>query len=446
MSTGGSFYILKMPTVSFHTLGCKLNFAETSTLGKQFLDRGFSVVEFGTPADVCVINTCSVTARADRECRQMVRKAIRSSDKPFVVVTGCYAQLEPEEVASIDGVDLVLGAREKFEIFDHVGGLEKKLYPHVFVSDISTVDGFGPSYTTEVGDRTRAFLKVQDGCDYNCSFCTIPLARGGSRGQSIEQSLSQARRLVEDGFKEITLTGVNVGDYGKSSGDNLLDLLRGLVTIEKLRRIRISSIEPNLLTPEIIEFVASEEKMCNHFHIPLQSGCDEILKRMRRRYNTRFYADLVQRIRETIPDCGIGVDVIVGFPGETGERFETTQRFVESLPASYLHVFTYSERPNTFASSIDGTVEPKVRFHRNKVIRSVGAKKKRDFYIRQVGKTLPVLTESDVQGDMRFGFTENYARVGIPSSIPPNTILPITITGMENGNCIGEPADRKVAA
>ena len=415
-------------------------------LGKQFLDRGFAVVEFGAPADVCVINTCSVTARANRECRQMVRKAVRSSDKPFVVVTGCYAQLEPEEVASIEGVDLVLGSREKFEIFDHLGGLEKKLYPHVFVSDIKTVEDFGPSYTTEVGDRTRAFLKIQDGCDYNCSFCTIPLARGGSRSQSIERCVAQARYLVEQGYKEITLTGVNVGDYGKASGGTLLQLLRSLVTLHGLHRLRISSIEPNLLTPEIIEFVASEEKMCNHFHIPLQSGCDETLRRMRRRYNTHLYADLIQRIRQRVPECGIGVDTIVGFPGETEDHFETTRSFVEALPVSYLHVFTYSERPNTPASVFADSVEPKVRFQRNRVLRSIGADKKHEFHRRQIGKTLSVLVEGDVEGESRFGFTGNYVRVAVPASVPPNSILPITITGMKDGDCIGQPADRKAAA
>lgn len=435
-----------MPTVAFHTLGCKLNTAETSMLGKQFLDRGFSVVEFGTPADVCVINTCSVTARADRECRQMVRKAIRTSERPFVVVAGCYAQLEPEEVASIEGVDLVLGAREKFDIFGHLGGLEKKLYPHVFVSDIASVDTFDASYTTAVGDRTRAFLKVQDGCDYNCSFCTIPLARGTSRSQSIDRCLAQARQLAEQGFKEIILTGVNVGDYGKASEFVLLELLRELVNIEGVKRIRISSIEPNLLTREIIEFVAAEEKMCNHFHIPLQSGCDEILRLMRRRYKTGLYADLVHRIRQTIPDCGIGVDIIAGFPGETEEHFQTTRQFVEKLPVSYLHAFTYSERPNTPASRFAGAVEAKVRFKRNEILRSIGIRKKREFYASLVGKTVPVLAEADVEDDERFGFTENYVRVGLPASVPPNTILPVTITGLKNGRCIGQPANEKEAA
>ena len=439
-------YVEPMPTISLHTLGCKLNFAESSTLGKQFIDRGFSEVEFGQPADVCVINTCSVTERANRECRQMVRKAVRTSKNPFVVVTGCYAQLEPEEVASIGGIDLVLGAREKFEIFDHIGGLEKKLYPHVFVSDIDTVENFGVSYTTEVGDRTRAFLKVQDGCDYNCSFCTIPLARGASRSQTIDASMFQARELVRQGFKEITLTGVNVGDYGKRSGASLLMLLRELVNVDGVERIRISSIEPNLLTPEIIEFVAAQPQMCNHFHIPLQSGCDEVLRLMRRRYTATQYADLIHRVRELIPDCGIGVDVIVGFPGETEDHFQTTLRFIEALPISYLHVFTYSERPNTPAVEFIGKIEPKIRFKRNEVLRAIGVKKKHEFYRGLIGKTVNVLAESDVEGGMRSGFTGNYVRVGLPESARPNTIVPVEISDVKYDKCLGRIVDEKAAA
>lgn len=436
-----------MPTVSLHTLGCKLNTAETSTIGKQFVDRGFSVVEFGRPADVCVINTCSVTERADRECRQVVRKAIRSSQHPFVVVTGCYAQLAPDEVASIQGVDLVLGTQEKFEIFDYVGGLEKKLYPQMFVSAVEKADNFGVSFTTAVGDRTRAFLKVQDGCDYNCSFCTIPLARGASRSQTTEASVSQARELVLQGFKEITLTGVNVGDYGRNTNANLLHLLRELVTVDGLERIRISSIEPNLLTEEMVAFVAAQPKMCKHFHIPLQSGCDEILRLMRRRYNTNLYADLIHRIRRSIPECGIGVDIIAGFPGESEEYFRTTLQFIEELPFSYLHVFTYSERPNTPAAGFGGQIEPKVRFKRNEILREIGLKKKREFYMNHVGKRVPVLTESDVEGGMRFGFTDNYVRVGLPaSSAGANAIVALEISGVEYDKCIGRIVKEKAAA
>jgi threonylcarbamoyladenosine tRNA methylthiotransferase MtaB len=428
-----------MPRVSLHTLGCKLNYAETSMLGRQFIDRGFSLVEFGTPSELCIINTCSVTERANRECRQMVRKAVRTSANPFVVVTGCYAQLAPEEVAAIEGVDLVLGSKEKFEIFDHIGGLEKKLYPHVVVSDISEVQDFGPSFTSSEGDRTRAFLKIQDGCDYNCSFCTIPLARGASRSQSLDASVKQAAHLVEQGFREITLTGVNVGDYGNDGGDGLLALLRALVTVRGLERIRISSIEPNLLEEEIIEFVAREPVMCKHFHIPLQSGCDDVLRQMRRRYTTAQYAQLISQIRRIIPECGVGVDVITGFPGETDEHFLTTLNFIESIDISYLHVFTYSERPNTPAAAFGGSVEPKVRFKRNEITRSLGLKKKQAFYAARVGETLPVLMESDVHNDVRFGFTSNYVRVGVnASSAEPNEIVPVLIHTARPELCIGD--------
>lgn len=432
-----------MQTVSFHTLGCKLNSAETSTIGKEFVDRGFSVVEFGEPADVCVINTCSVTARADRECRQIVRRALRTSPNPFVVVTGCYAQLQPDEVASIKGVDLVLGAREKFEIFDYLGGMEKKLYPHIAVSKIDTVESFGPSFTSDGSDRTRAFLKVQDGCDYNCSFCTIPLARGASRSQAVDQCVDQARELARRGFKEITLTGVNVGDYGRKSGTDLLHLLQELVRVDGLHRIRISSIEPNLLTDEIIELVASEERMCRHFHIPLQSGSDEILGGMRRRYTSVQYANLVQKIRRRIPECGIGADVIVGFPGETDDHFAATLEFIEELPVTYLHVFTYSERPNTPAAARNNHIEPKVRFKRNGILRNLGLKKKHAFYTHHIGKEVQVLTEGDVEGELRYGFTDNYIRVAVPATgTLPNELVAVRISAVRNDVCLGEVMDR----
>jgi threonylcarbamoyladenosine tRNA methylthiotransferase MtaB len=428
-----------MPRVSLHTLGCKLNYAETSMLGRQFTERGFSVVDFGDAADLCIINTCSVTERANRECRQMVRKAVRTSENPFVVVTGCYAQLAPDEVAAIEGVDLVLGSKEKFEIFDHIGGLEKKLYPHVIVSDIADVQDFGPSFSSSDGDRTRAFLKIQDGCDYNCSFCTIPLARGASRSQSIDASVAQAAQLVAQGFKEITLTGVNVGDFGATTDTGLPVLLRELVTLKGLERIRISSIEPNLLSRDIIEFVAREPVMCDHFHIPLQSGSDDILRRMRRRYSTNQYAELIRIIRAIIPDCGIGVDVITGFPGESDSDFQTTLGFLDTVDVSYLHVFTYSERPNTPAAEFENSVEPKVRFKRNEVLRSLGMRKKHAFYASQVGKTLPVLMESDIHNDMRSGFTSNYVRVGVAAdAAEPNEIVPVLIQSARADQCEGK--------
>ena len=436
-----------MPTISLHTLGCKLNFAETSTIGKQFLDRGFALVDFGKPADVCVINTCSVTERADRECRQVIRRALRTSKDPFVIVTGCYAQLEPEEVASIDGVDLVLGAREKFNCFDYIGTLEKKPSPHVFVSNIESVDNFGHGYSTPAGERTRAYLKVQDGCDFHCSFCTIPLARGASRSQSIEACLAQAHAIILQGYKEVVLTGVNVGDYGRKSGVSLLSLLRELVRVDGLERVRISSIEPNLLTQELIDFVAATDTMCDHFHIPLQSGSDEILRGMRRRYTTAKYKDLIHRVKERIPDCGIGVDVIVGFPGETDAHFDKTYLFLNELPVSYLHVFTYSERPNTPAIGFGNAVEPKKRFERNEMLRILSQKKKRAFYESLVGRTVPLLTERDVEGSLRFGFTGNYARVGVPAEhTSANTIVHVKIVGVDTDRCVGRIVEQEALA
>ncbi len=436
-----------MPTVSLHTLGCKLNFAETLALGRQFRERGFDIVEFGAPADVCVINTCSVTARANRECRQTIRKALRMPSPPYMIVTGCYAQLEPEEVASIESVDLVLGAGEKHRLFDHVTSFEKNPQPHILVSEITTVDNFGPAYSSGVGDRTRAYLKVQDGCDYNCSFCTIPLARGASRSQPVEQCLEQARSLVGNGFKEITLTGVNVGDYGMKSGTSLFRLLRAMEDIEGLDRIRISSIEPNLLTEEILAHAAVSKKLCPHFHIPLQSGSDDILRKMRRRYTSSDYETLIRRIKRTIPACGLGVDVIAGFPGETDRHFEQTVNFLDNLPVSYLHVFTYSERPQTPAAVLPNAIEPKVRFTRSEILRCLGRKKKHAFHSSMVGETIPVLFENDVDAGMRFGFTGNYARVGVPAeSSMQNTIVPVRVHDIQEDFCIGKLEMQQVAA
>ena len=436
-----------MATVALHTIGCKLNYAETSIIGKQFLDRGFRVVEFGSPADVIVINTCSVTERADRECRQLIRRALRSSSHACVVVTGCYAQLEPEEVASIDGVDIVLGSKEKLNLFDHVPELVKKSSARVFVSDIDSVDSFGPAYSTRAGERTRAFLKVQDGCDFNCSFCTIPLARGASRSLNIEECVNQANGLVAAGYKEIVLTGVNVGDYGKKEGLNLLALLRALVRVDGLERLRISSIEPNLLSQEIIDFVATEPVLCNHFHIPLQSGNEEILWAMRRRYTTRYYHDLVIRIKESIPECGIGADVIVGFPGESDAHFESTVSFLDSLPISYLHVFTYSERPNTPAGTLPGSVVKRIRSFRNEALTMLSRKKRKAFHERILGRTVPVLVENEGEDGTRFGFTDNYVKVGIPAdSALGNAIVPVEILQTDGEVCTGRVSANCLAA
>jgi threonylcarbamoyladenosine tRNA methylthiotransferase MtaB len=427
-----------MPRVALHTLGCKLNFAETSTIGKQFLDRGFELVEFGTPADVVVINTCTVTERAERECRQLIRRALRGGTTPYVVITGCYAQLEPEEIASINGVDLVLGAREKFDIFRYVREFGKLDGPQIHVSDIEAVDDFVPAFTTEARNRTRAYLKVQDGCDYSCSFCTIPLARGPSRSQPIDRCVAQAAALVREKYKEIVLTGVNVGDYGKKSDASLLRLVDELVWIEGLERIRISSIEPNLLTDDVIAFVGRHQKMCRHFHIPLQSGADEILRRMRRRYSTDDYRTLIARIREAIPDACIGVDVIVGFPGESDRHFDETYAFLHELPISYLHVFTYSERPSTPAAGMEHSVRLDVRHKRNDMLRILSQKKRRAFYETMVGRLVTVLTEGGLVGGLRFGFTENYVRVGVPADCASeNVLLPVVITGVEENVCRG---------
>jgi len=403
-----------MKKVSFHTLGCKLNYAETASLEKQFVDQGFSIVPFGEKSDVCVVNTCSVTERADRECRQLVRRAGRTSPNAFIVVLGCYAQLQPEEIASIDGVDLVLGASEKFRLFNYSGDFRKYDSPRVFVSPISSVSDFGPAYSGGVDERTRAFLKIQDGCDFNCSFCTIPLARGKSRSQSIEDCVLQAVHLIDQGYREIVLTGVNVGDFGKHNGTSLLDLLRQLDTIDGLERIRISSIEPNLLTDELLEFWVSSRKVCNHFHIPLQSGSDEILKKMRRRYTSSDYRNLIDSIRRKSPDAGIGADVIVGFPGETDDLFRKSYDFLHEMPVSYLHVFTYSERPNTPSLDLEGRVEPRVRFKRSEMLRILGQQKKQAFYLSQLHTTQKVLIESTVENDMLAGYTENYVRVFVP--------------------------------
>ena len=427
-----------MPTIALATLGCKLNFAETSALGKQFVDRGYTPVDFGLPADVTVINTCSVTARADRECRQLIRRTLRARPESVVVVTGCYAQLKPEEVASIDGVDFVMGTREKAAIAAAIGVPEKQSSPQVRVSDIGTADDFGPAWSSEAGGGTRAFLKVQDGCDYSCSFCTIPLARGASRSQGISETVRQAGGLVADGYREIVLTGVNVGDYGRKAGTDLAALLRALVRVGGLQRLRISSIEPNLLTDEIIGIVASHGVMCRHFHVPLQSGSDEILRGMRRRYSAGRFAERIRAVAERIPDCGIGVDVIVGFPGESDGDFLATCALVADLPLSYLHVFTYSERPDTLAARAASAVDPGVRAERSRILRGIGLRKKQEFYSRMVGKTAPVLLEADEEDGCRCGFTGNYVRVAVPAGdAPGNSLVEVALTGLRDDRCTG---------
>lgn len=403
-------------TAAFHTLGCKLNFAETSTIARQLTDAGYEKVSFDEKANVYVINTCSVTENADRECKLHVKRAMKANPEGLVVIVGCYAQLKPEEISQIEGVDLVLGAKEKFNILSYLDDLEKSENEGIVHScEIEETDFFIGSYS--IGDRTRAFLKVQDGCDYKCTYCTIPLARGISRSDTIENVLRNAKEIAAKDIKEIVLTGVNIGDYGKGEFGNkrhehtFLDLISELDKVDGIERIRISSIEPNLLKDESIELVSKSRSFVPHFHIPLQSGSDDLLKKMKRRYLTRLYNDRVNKIREVMPDAAIGVDVIVGFPGETEERFMETYNFLNELPITYLHVFTYSERENTEAAAMDGVVPVAERKKRNKMLRILSEKKKMAFYQTQLGKTLPVLWEHENKDGKMFGFTENYVRV-----------------------------------
>jgi len=402
-------------TVAFHTLGCKLNFSETSTIARNLLDNGYERVEFSEPSDVYVINTCSVTANADKECRTIVKNAMKANPNGFVVVVGCYAQLKPQEIAEMEGVDLVLGATEKFNIVDYLDDLNKENDAIVHSCEIEEADFYVGSYS--IGDRTRAFLKVQDGCDYKCTYCTIPLARGISRSDTMGNVLKNAREIAEKGIKEIVLTGVNIGDYGKGEFGNkkhehtFLELVQELDKVENIERLRISSIEPNLLRNEIIEFVSKSERFVPHFHIPLQSGSDVILKKMKRRYLTKLYRERIQKVREVMPHACIGVDVIVGFPGETEELFLETYNFLNSLPISYLHVFTYSERDNTEAIDFEGIVPQHIRKQRNKMLRILSEKKRVAFYQSQLGTTQKVLWEADNKNGKMHGFTQNYVKV-----------------------------------
>jgi threonylcarbamoyladenosine tRNA methylthiotransferase MtaB len=403
-------------TAAFHTLGCKLNFAETSTIARQLTDAGYDKVSFDEKADIYVINTCSVTENADRECKLHVKRAMKSNPEGLVVIVGCYAQLKPEEISQIEGVDLVLGAKEKFNILSYLDDLEKSESEGIVHScEIEETDFFIGSYS--IGDRTRAFLKVQDGCDYKCTYCTIPLARGISRSDTIQNVLNNAKEIAGKDIKEIVLTGVNIGDYGKGEFGNkrhehtFLDLISELDRVDGIERIRISSIEPNLLKDESIELVSKSRSFVPHFHIPLQSGSDELLKKMKRRYLTQLYKNRVAKIREVMPDAAIGVDVIVGFPGETEELFMETYHFLTALPITYLHVFTYSERENTEAAGMSGAVPIPERKRRNKMLRILSEKKKMAFYETQLGKTLPVLWEHENKDGKMFGFTENYVRV-----------------------------------
>jgi threonylcarbamoyladenosine tRNA methylthiotransferase MtaB len=403
-------------SVAFHTLGCKLNFAETSTIAKDFDAAGFDTVPYSEKADVYVINTCSVTENADRECRNIVGRALKVNPDGFIVIVGCYAQLKPKQIMEMPGVDLVLGATEKFNVTQFLGALEKQQGPaEIHSCEIGEANSFVSSYSA--GERTRAFLKVQDGCDYKCTYCTIPLARGISRSDTLENVVKNAQDIAAKGIPEIVLTGVNVGDYGKGEFGNkrhentFLELVQALDKDVPVERMRISSIEPNLLRDEIIAFTGASKKFVPHFHIPLQSGSDEILKKMKRRYMTALYRQRVAAIREAHPDAGIGVDVIVGFPGETEEHFLETYDFINSLDISYLHVFTYSERNNTIAAELNGTVPIPERKRRNKMLRILSEKKTRNFYESQLGKSRPILFEGENRKGYMYGYTDNYVRV-----------------------------------
>jgi len=427
--------------VAFYTLGCKLNFSETSTIARNFQDEGFERVDFEEVADMYVINTCSVTENADKQFKQVVRNAMKLNDKAFVAAIGCYAQLKPEELANVDGVDLVLGATEKFKITDYINDLSKNDFGEVHSCEIEEADFYVGSYS--IGDRTRAFLKVQDGCDYKCTYCTIPLARGISRSDELENVLKNVKEISVQGIKEIVLTGVNIGDYGKGEFGNkkhehtFLELVQELDKVEGIERLRISSIEPNLLKNETIEFVSKSRTFVPHFHIPLQSGSNEILKLMKRRYQREIYTERVNKIREVMPDACIGVDVIVGFPGETDEHFLETYHFLNDLDISYLHVFTYSERDNTEAAEMQGVIPANVRAKRSKMLRSLSVKKRRAFYESQIGTNRTVLFESENKEGYIHGFTENYVRVKTPWNPElANTLQEINLTKIDEDGSV----------
>lgn len=407
MSPGG--------TAAFLTLGCKLNFSETSTIARDLADAGFARVHVDDSPDVVVINTCSVTEHADAKCRNAVRRAKQSNPQAFVAVLGCYAQLKPKEIKAIEGVDIVLGAQEKFNLLNYLEQKNSHTIPGIAVGPIKEVRAFVPGFSSS--DRTRAFLKVQDGCDYFCSFCTIPLARGRSRNASIQETLATAQKAVDSGAQEIVLTGVNIGDFGKSTQESFYDLVRALDEHIDVPRFRISSIEPNLLRPEIIEFVAQSKKFQPHFHIPLQSGSDDVLKDMRRRYRTAEYTQRIELIRSLLPNASIGVDVITGFPTETQMEFEKTRDYLLSLPVSYFHVFTYSERAKTTAPRMESSVPVEIRKERTHILRTLSLKKQRAHYQKFIGRSSSVLFEESTDENLRFGYTPEYVRVAIPKDL-----------------------------
>jgi threonylcarbamoyladenosine tRNA methylthiotransferase MtaB len=429
-----------MSTVAFYTLGCKLNFAESSAIGQQMSKAGFEKKEFQDGADLYVINTCSVTDHADRKCKKVVREALKHNPNAYVVVIGCYAQLKPNEIAQIPGVDMVLGAAEKFELISHLHTLVKEPKAVVHNAPIKDVNAFVPGYS--LGDRTRIFLKVQDGCDYFCSFCTIPLARGKSRSGNVAETIELVKEAAQQGAKEIVLTGVNLGDFGIEHNQNFFSLVKAIDVIEGVDRYRISSIEPNLLTDEIIQFVAKSKRFVPHFHIPLQSGSDEILMRMRRKYLSDLYRSRIQKIKALMPHCGIGVDVIVGFPGETEENFLETYRFLNELDVSYLHVFPYSERANTTAKKMKDVVPVKVRMERGEMLRGLSEKKRMAFYREHLGTRRPVLFEEEERRGVMFGFTDNYIKVATDyDPLLVNTVAEVTLSSLDSEGWVNAAFD-----
>ena len=413
-------------TAAYHTLGCKLNFAETSVIGRSLQQSGYKTVEFGTPADVFVLNTCSVTENADKECRMIIRNVLKEKPDTFIAVIGCYAQLKPEEIARIEGVDLVLGASEKFNLGNFLSDLTKKELTEIHSCEVDSVEGFVDAFS--LTDKTRTFLKIQDGCDYSCTYCTIPRARGISRSDQIQNVVENAHEIAAAGVKEIVLTGVNIGDF-KSGNHSFFDLIQQLEKVDGIDRFRISSIEPNLLSDQIIEWVAQSKKFVPHFHIPLQSGSDTILKKMKRRYLSELYKNRIEKIKSLMPSCCIGVDVIVGFPGETEELFNETYNFLHSLDVSYLHVFTYSERDNTEAAEMDGVIDVNTRKNRNKKLRLLSAKKLNNFYEENWNTQQEVLFEKESKDGWIYGFTRNYIKVKTHSDQPlKNNIVALTLS------------------
>ncbi len=422
--------------IAFHTMGCKTNFSETSTISSEMQRYGYEKVSYKDEADIYVLNTCSVTENADKEARKLIRKARRLNPFAKIAVIGCYAQLQPEQISKIPGVDLVLGASEKFNLLSHLNSLNGTNESKIITSTIKNISSFQPSFTN--GERTRSYLKIQDGCNYNCSFCTIPLARGRSRSDTIENTVKIAQNIADSGAKEIVLTGINIGDFGSEKDESFLQLIMTLDNLKGIERFRISSIEPNLLSDEIISFCADSNKFVPHFHIPLQSGSDSILKSMKRRYNTDLYKSRVEYIKELIPDCCIGVDVIVGYPGEGEEHFEQTKAFIESIDISYLHVFSYSERKDTLASSLNNQITKEHKDYRSKDLHILSNKKRTVFYNQYINTIRPVLVEQSINGKIQ-GFTDNYIKVNIDKHLScQNTIIPVLLNDNKGSYMQGE--------